>query len=89
LEEVPPSSGTFVSKGLILVSNDVDDVYQPNTDEQLDDVTHKVKLGDDVTFTIPLPVGGDAVLTVQVPVKGQLQLDVWRFDATETIGSST
>ena len=82
LTETPENSGTFQSKALILVSNDDDDQYPPNTDEKLNDITHKVKLGDVVTFTIPLD-GEDASFTATVHIRGTLKLDVWRIDAID------
>ncbi|MEZ5432022.1 MAG: hypothetical protein R3F31_12790 [Verrucomicrobiales bacterium] len=60
MTEIAGQPGVFLTKGLILVADDVDDAYPPNTDEQLTDVTHKVKLGNTVTFSVAIPGGEPA-----------------------------
>jgi hypothetical protein len=80
--EIPGQPGVFRTKGLILVADDVDDAYPPNTDEQLDDVTYKVKLGDKVTFRIPTPSGGFSEVSADVPTRGVLSLAVWHVPTT-------
>ena len=82
LTETSANSGTFKSKALILVSNDADDQHPANTDEQLNDITHKVALGDEITFTISTPGGADATIKATVPVRRELDLDVWRMNVT-------
>ena len=87
--ELPNDPGVFQTRALLLVSNDVDDGHPQSgggdanfggTDEALDDVTHKAKLGDTVTFTITCPDNSECEVTADVPVLGTVDLAVWRHD---------
>lgn len=60
----------------------VDDAYPPNTDEQPSDVTHKVKLGDTVTFTLSPPSGSPIKIEAEVPIRKKLTLNVWRMNVS-------
>jgi len=82
--EIPGEPGVFRTNGLILVSNETDDLHPQNTDEQLTDVTHKVKLGDRVTFTFETPGGGSATIEATVKKRGTLKLKTWRFQGANT-----
>lgn len=83
LVEIPGEPGVFRTHSLILVSNDVDDAYPDGTDEGLDDTTHKARLGDKVTFTVPVP-GGQAIVEADVPARGTLLVTSWRFPSSNT-----
>ncbi len=86
--EIPGEPGVFRTNGLILVSNETDDLHPQNTDEQLTDVTHKVKLGDTVTFTVETPAGGSATIEATVKKRGTLKLKTWRFQGANTRNAS-
>jgi len=86
--EIPGQPGVFRTKGLILVSNDVDDdiddLYpEDGKDEGLDDVTHKAKLGETVTFTVPNPNGADITLTARVPARAEIDLTVRSYNVPD------
>ncbi|MDA1005347.1 MAG: hypothetical protein O3A87_02540 [Verrucomicrobia bacterium] len=79
--EIPNQPGTFRTNGLILVSDEVDDTFD-NLDEGLQDTTHRVKLGDSITFTVDVPNGNPVTFEATVPARAEIELTVKSYSAT-------
>lgn len=79
--EIPNQPGTFRTNGLILVSDEVDDTFD-NLDEGLQDTTHRVKLGDTITFTVDVPNGNPVTFEATVPARAEIDLTVKSYSAT-------
>lgn len=73
--EIPNEPGVFRTNGLILVSDEVDDTFD-NLDEGLEDPTHRVKIGDTITFTIDVPDGNPVTFKATVPARAEIDLTV-------------